>query len=94
MRKLKLRVGGLELEYECEPEELPTIISSVLEAVGPELLQNGGSGRGAEDPPQAIEVYIREWPMLRIDGELETNGELKINGTSEWQYPIAIKLHK
>ncbi len=62
MRRLKLRVGGLELEYECEPEELPTIISGVLEAVGPRLLQNGGSGRGAEDPPQAIEVYIREWP--------------------------------
>jgi len=66
MRKLKLRVGGLELEYECEPEELPTIISSVLEAVRPRLLQNGGSGRGPEDPPQAIEVYIREWPWLGV----------------------------
>ena len=83
MRKLKLRVGGLELEYECEPEEISAIISGVLEAVRPKLLQNGGSGRGTEDPPQAIEIYIREWPMLRI------------TGAYEWrEYPIAIKLHR
>ena len=58
MRKLKLRVGGLELEYECEPEELPTIVSGVLKAVGPELLQNGGGERATRDPPQRMEVMI------------------------------------
>jgi len=67
VRKLKLRAGGLELEYECEPEELPTIISGVLKAVGPELLQNGGrTSDDAQDPPQVVEVYIREWPGLFV----------------------------
>ena len=70
MRELKLRVGGLELEYECEPEELLTIISSVLEVVGPRLLQNGGEERATRDLPQAIAVETvnfaggsESWPL-------------------------------
>jgi len=82
MRKLKLRVGGLELEYECEPEELPTIISGVLEAVGPRLLQNGGGERMTKDPPQAIEVYIRGWPSL----------EACVNGFTYYRRSIPIEI--
>jgi len=60
MRKLRFSIRGLWFEYECTPEELPSIVEVLMEKFG---ACNGGNREHPSDqendPPSFPTVYIR-----------------------------------
>ena len=60
MRKLRFSIRGLWFEYECTPEELPSIVEVLMEKFG---ACNGGDreqpSNQENDPPSFPTVNIR-----------------------------------
>jgi len=58
--KLRFSVRGLWFEYECTPEELPSIVEVLVEKFG--ACDDGGKERPSEqkdDPPSFPTVHVR-----------------------------------
>jgi len=59
VRKLRFSVGGLWFEYECTPEELPSIVEVLVEKFG--ACNGGGKEQPSEqkdDPPSFPTVWV------------------------------------